>query len=139
MRQHRGLRVMGLFCALAIVVLSLVPGSMRPHTGAPKTIEHLSAYALCGSIMALGYPRLRQVFLIAVLLVLGSAALEVSQTWAIARTPAVRDFGFSSFGACSGLMLGLCADRLLRRRHTSTPSEPTSSSSRPQPANPQGH
>jgi len=123
MRSLRGVRLIGLLCALAIVVISLVPNALRPHSGAPKGLEHFWAYALCGLMLTLGFRRRGHVLLIAALLVLGSAVLEVSQAWAIGRTPAISDFGFSSLGACIGLAAGLCADRLLRRS-TSPLAEP---------------
>ena len=44
---------------LAIAVLSLVPRSARPHTGAPSQLEHYAAYLLVGFFFALGYSQKR--------------------------------------------------------------------------------
>jgi len=33
----------GLGCAIAIAILSLLPGDVRPHTASPKTAEHFAA------------------------------------------------------------------------------------------------
>ena len=40
--------VMGWIGVVAIAVLSLVPGSLRPHTGLPGQMEHALAYGLTG-------------------------------------------------------------------------------------------
>jgi VanZ family protein len=127
MRQRRGLKIVGLLCVLAIVAASLVPGYWRPHSGASKGLEHFSAYAICGAMMALGFPRLRQMLALAGSLVLISALLEIVQTWIVERTPFISDFVASSLGAFSGLSFGACASRLLadkRRRASAAPSGP---------------
>jgi hypothetical protein len=41
-------RAAGFFGVLAIIVLSLVPGAYRPHTGLPGVAEHFIAYYSTG-------------------------------------------------------------------------------------------
>jgi hypothetical protein len=44
------------FCGvLGIIILSLVPGVDRPHTGLPGEVEHFIAYGLTASALALGF------------------------------------------------------------------------------------
>jgi hypothetical protein len=49
-------RVAGFFGVLAIIVLSLVPGTYRPHTGLPGVAEHFIAYCSTAFAFALGPP-----------------------------------------------------------------------------------
>ena len=46
--------VMGWTGFVAIMVLSLVPGSLRPHTGFPGQMEHALAYGLIGALLCVG-------------------------------------------------------------------------------------
>jgi hypothetical protein len=41
------------------MVLSLAPGSLRPHTGLPGQMEHALAYGLRGAILCVGYGKPR--------------------------------------------------------------------------------
>jgi VanZ family protein len=117
MQHHCRMRVLGLLGFLAIIAASLVPGPWRPHSGAPKGLEHLWAYALCAAILAVGFPGLRQAALIATSLVAASGLLEIGQHWVVGRTPSVGDFMLSSAGALIGLLAGSCACRLLAMRN----------------------
>ena len=42
------------FGVFLIVILSLVPGTLRPHTGAGGSMEHLAAYTLVATAFGLG-------------------------------------------------------------------------------------
>jgi hypothetical protein len=48
-------RAAGFFGVLAIIVLSLVPGTYRPHTGLPGVAEHFIAYCSTAFAFALGF------------------------------------------------------------------------------------
>ena len=50
-------RAAGFFGVLAIIVLSLVPGTYRPHTGLPGVAEHFIAYCSTAFAFALGFGR----------------------------------------------------------------------------------
>jgi hypothetical protein len=45
----------GFFGVLAIIVLSLVPGAYRPHTGLPGQAEHFIAYCSTALALTLGF------------------------------------------------------------------------------------
>jgi hypothetical protein len=49
-------RVAGLACTVALIILSLVTGAERPHTGLPGQIEHIIAYCGTAGLLGLGYP-----------------------------------------------------------------------------------
>ena len=42
------------FGVFLIVILSLVPGTLRPHTGASGSMEHLAAYTLVATAFSFG-------------------------------------------------------------------------------------
>lgn len=90
-----------------IVVLSLLPGDERPHTGLPGKVEHMIAYAGAGLFAVLGY-RLRwqrSVFWIALAAL--SFLLEYLQHLTPGRSPSVLDAVASSFGLTAGMTLGV--------------------------------
>ena len=62
-----------------IVVLSLIPGFYRPHTGAPGGFEHFFAYGLTAVALALGWRSLSQSVLIIVGLSVLACGLELAQ------------------------------------------------------------
>lgn len=90
---------------LTIIVLSVVPGSMRPHVMADDRYEHVVAYFIAGSLLAVRYSRPSQLILNGVVLVSCAAALEIVQLWIPDRTSSVYDFAASAFGACVALVL----------------------------------
>src|SRR5438128_1544061 len=87
------------FCVGTLIVLSLVPGSERPHTGIEGQWEHCLAYAGTGAIATLTYRR--PVWTIGGLSLLG-CVLELLQNFVPGRGPAVTDALFSSSGAVLG-------------------------------------
>ena len=94
---------------LAIVVLSSVPGSERPHTGLAGQIEHLVAYALTAAGILVGYPH-RRTATLATLIIL-AAVLEIGQNWIPGRMPQLIDFIASTGGALLGAVVGEFANR----------------------------
>jgi hypothetical protein len=48
-------RIAAWLLTAAIVILSLVPPSLRPETGAPHSVEHFTIYAAAGFAFGLGY------------------------------------------------------------------------------------
>jgi hypothetical protein len=64
----------------ALIVLSLVPGNERPHTGGlPGQIEHVIAYCGTAVLLGLGYPATKARFGMVGMLTLLAAALEMAQ------------------------------------------------------------
>jgi VanZ family protein len=107
------LRFAGWIGVIGIVVLSLVPGSERPHTGMAGAWEHAIAYAMTGAAFALGYQdRKARVFLL-VLLLMCAAILETAQIWIPGRSPYIGDALVSSFSAVAGVLGAALIGRLL--------------------------
>lgn len=102
-------------CVAIIVWLSLIPGSMRPHTGASGHFEHFIAYAGTGFLFAPG-STLRQRLAAAIGLAALSASVEIAQLFIPGRTGEFGGFFYSSLGAFLGLLLGAAIWSLWRRR-----------------------
>jgi VanZ family protein len=92
-------RIATWLCVALLIVLSLVPGQDRPHTGLQGHSEHFIAYAGTGMIAMLSY---RRALWTIVGLTLLSGILEVLQNFVPGRTPAVMDAIFSSAGGAVG-------------------------------------
>jgi hypothetical protein len=98
-----------------ICILSIVPGSERPHTGAPGQIEHMMAYALTAGALALRYPR-RWLSIIVSLSAL-SVMLEAAQVFIPARHAQIRDIIASGGGAAVGAALAVIIARYVIARY----------------------
>jgi VanZ family protein len=86
---------------IALVILSWVPGDLRPPSGAGRTLEHAGAYLLVAMVLTAGCVK-RVRILSALGLVMLALVLEVGQLWIPGRDAAVRDFLASSVGAVTG-------------------------------------
>jgi hypothetical protein len=93
---------------LIIVLLSLVPGELRPHTGASGHVEHFGAYAATAFLAAQGL-RLRGHIICAVGLAALSAAVEIAQMLIPGRNGEFAGFFYSTLGAWLGLLAGSLA------------------------------
>jgi hypothetical protein len=104
---RRGVFLAALISALALAVLSLVPGSLRPHTGLCGPAEHFIAYAGAGLLYALcvasAWRRLLGLFGFAV----AACAFEALQMFVPDRNPAVFDALSSTAGAALGISVGV--------------------------------
>jgi hypothetical protein len=89
--------------AATIVILSLVPPSLRPETGAPHSLEHLTIFVATGFAFGLGYKRGN--FLLAILLVIFSGAIEIAQLFMPGRHARLSDFIIDTVAACIGLVM----------------------------------
>jgi VanZ family protein len=98
------LRAAGYAAILLIGVLSLVPGTLRPETGAPGQYEHLAAYFGAAALLALGSGTATQRWQ-ALWLVPYAAALEIVQHFVPGRHSRFSDFVVSSVGAVLGIMV----------------------------------
>ncbi len=95
------------FCGvLGIIILSLVPGVDRPHTGLPGEVEHFIAYCLTASALALGFRPLVFRVVLAIGLSLLAGSMEIFQYWVPGRHPAITDAIVSSLGGLLGLAIG---------------------------------
>ncbi len=94
------------FCLIAIIVLSLVPGEARPHTGAPGEFEHFIAYMGTGLFIAARYRSLRARLALWAAIGTLSFILEFVQNFVPDREPDVFDALASSSGLTLGIILG---------------------------------
>ncbi|HMF06603.1 MAG TPA: VanZ family protein [Methylocella sp.] len=88
----------------AITILSLVPGSERPHTGLPGHAEHFAAYACTGFALSVAYLGLRERLIFWFGLAMASGVFEILQRWIPGRSPEIRDALASTFGLTTGLV-----------------------------------
>ena len=93
------IRLCAWLALLIIIVLSVVPGSMRPSVVASDYYEHFTAYFIAGGLLATGYSRLKQMLLSAIMLSLCGGTLEIIQLWIVDRTASAGEFAASACGA----------------------------------------
>jgi VanZ family protein len=118
--QNLGLRPLLRYAAIAalvsIVVLSLVPGSSRPHVLPSGNIEHFTAYFITGLLCRLGLRPFRDwrgILLLALL----AATMETCQHFVPGRVPSLANWLWSSVGALCGVLAARTfVDRLLPDR-----------------------
>jgi VanZ family protein len=106
------LRAAGWACIAALIILSLVPGGERPHTGLPGQIEHVIAYCGTAAVLGLGYSTTKARFGLVGMLALLAVVLEMAQQWIPGRHSQFIDFAASSAGACLGMLAVAAVDRL---------------------------
>jgi VanZ family protein len=117
MRDYRSsIRAVGWIIALSIVVLSLVPGRLRPHVLPNNYLEHFVAYLSIGCVFAAGYPARSHRIILGIMLAVGAGALEVAQLFIAGRTSSVEDFAAGVVGAWLGLGLPFVMQRLFGRQ-----------------------
>jgi VanZ family protein len=88
---------------VTIVVLTLVPPTLRPVSAAPSVLEHFVAFLLVGGAFAWGYPRYRLSLIAASIVCI--AVLELLQLFVPGRHARVSDFVVNAIGACIGIAL----------------------------------
>ena len=93
------------FCVGIIIILSLLPGSARPHTGFAGKIEHMIAYAGTGSIAMAGYRLRQQRLMFWASVVSLSFLLEFLQQYVAGRGADILDAIVSSAGLSLGMLL----------------------------------
>ena len=103
----RLLQIAGVVGICLIIVLSLVPGSYRPHTGAPGNLEHFVAYALTALVLAWGWRSPAQWVGIIITLFLLASGLELAQSLVPGRSGHWMTAVVSGFGAIAGASLGV--------------------------------
>jgi len=110
------IRVVAIASVVAIIVLSTLPGSERPHVLHSGNLEHFIAYTCTALLLVVGFGhRWRAVAMLS----LASALLEVAQIWIPGRSAGVDNCLASSAGALVGSLLAIAAveafDRSARR------------------------
>jgi len=96
-------RLAGWMAVAVIAILSLVPGRARPHVLASSHAEHLAAYFIAAALLTLGYPLRRDAAMIAMLLPIYAALLELLQLWVPDRMARPNDVVAGTLGAWSGI------------------------------------
>lgn len=107
-----------------IIVLSLLPGQERPHTGYSGNLEHLVAYVGTAGVTALAFRSVAPVWL--VLSFAGASALmEIAQLYIPGRSSGLDNLLASSLGATLGVIAARwVAQPLLDRWTPPTPEPP---------------
>ena len=107
-------RIAALSLTATIIILSLVPASLRPETGTPHLLEHFTIYAATGFTFGLGFTRRHD--LLAILLVIFCGSIEIAQLFVPGRHARLSDFTIDAVSACIGLgtssLLGLARSRV---------------------------
>ncbi len=90
-----------------IVVLSLLPGQVRPdlHPFQVTQLEHLGAYFVTGAVLSLAYTERRLHILIGMFLATLAAVLEISQLLIPGRQARMLDWIAGTVGAWAGVVL----------------------------------
>jgi VanZ family protein len=107
-------RIASWLLAVAIVVLSLVPASLRPETDVPHNLEHFAIFVATGIAFGIGYGR--RPGLVTLWLVIFAGAVELAQFAIPSRHARLSDFIVDALAACIGLaMASFVAQRTLAR------------------------
>src|SRR6185437_3878232 len=88
---------------LALALLSLVPGSVRPQTGLPGPAEHFLAYFLTAALLGAGKRGTAYRIAVAVSLSIVSGIFELLQNFVPGREAGAFDFIVSAGGAGCGV------------------------------------
>jgi VanZ family protein len=107
-------RAAGYAAILLIGVLSLVPDTLRPETGAPGQFEHFVAYLGAATFLTLGSDKARQRWQ-GLWLVPYAAALETAQLFVPGRHSRFSDFAVSTLRAVLGIILASCVAPVFSR------------------------
>jgi VanZ family protein len=99
------LELAGWLAILAILVLSVVPGDLRPHVMPSKHVEHFAAYLIAALILASVDAKWWRAIVIPLSLMVYSGVLETAQLWIPGRDSSIGDFVASSLGAWCGVFL----------------------------------
>lgn len=114
-RVDRLLQFLSYIAVVGIIVLSLLPGSARPQTGAPGQGEHVIAYFLTACLFGLRSPSITKAFQIGATLIALAGLLETAQHWVPDRNAQLGDFIASSIGILAGLAAGGACRPFYRR------------------------
>jgi VanZ family protein len=100
--------------ASAIVVLTVVPPSLRPTTDAPHDVEHAAAFLIVGILFGLAYEGRERILSVGA--VVFCAIVEVLQLYVPGRHARWIDFVVDAVAALIGVFVGAFGSRTLRKR-----------------------
>jgi VanZ family protein len=98
-----GLRLASWVIFTAIVVMTLGPVSVRPHTPVSANADRFVAYLVLGVCFVLAYPR--RFYLVGVALIAAAGGLEWAQNFVPGRDGRPEDFLFKAVGVIVGLVV----------------------------------
>ncbi len=107
--MQRTARVAAWLLALTVIMLSVVPPWLRPSTDVSHNFEHFAALFVTGLAFGFGYGR--RPIVVALVLVLFSAAIEIVQLFVPGRHSRLSDFIVDALAACAGVALAFVAGR----------------------------
>jgi VanZ family protein len=108
-------RIGAWLAVIGIVVLSTVPGKIRPDVLGNKSVEHFCAYFVLGSLFSIGYPRPSLRLSIGLLFATCAGLLELVQISIPGRIASSGDFVASTLGAWIGLLVVVAVERAHER------------------------
>lgn len=118
--QKRVARYLAVGTWIAIVVLSVLPGSLRPHTGFSGDWEHVAAYTGAAALTVIAFRRIPAALIIASFSA-ASALFEFTQLMIPGRGTLVSNWAASTLGALLGaLIVKLVLNAALRWHGTNT-------------------
>jgi VanZ family protein len=107
-------RVAAWSAASAIVVLTVVPPSLRPTTDAPHDVEHAVAFLILGILFGLAYTGRERV--LSAGLVVFCAMIEILQLYIPGRHARWIDFVVDAIAAVVGIFIGAFVSRAPQKR-----------------------
>jgi VanZ family protein len=114
-RIRQALKLAAVCSWIALAVLSLLPGSERPHTGMHGDYEHVVAYILAGLVTRLALPRIASHWPVLAFSI-ASGFFEICQIWIPGRTPEISTWLASSIGTLLGVLIGRSAAHVMEPR-----------------------
>jgi VanZ family protein len=97
-----------------IVVLTVVPPSLRPTTDAPHDIEHAAAFLSTGVLFGLAYAGRERILSIGA--VVFCAMIEILQLYVPGRHARWIDFAVDALATVFGVLVGTLGSRVLQKR-----------------------
>ena len=98
--------------AAAIIILSVVPPSLRPETGVPHELEHFLIYAITGFTFGIAYEL--QYAPLAMLLALFAGCVEIAQLFVPGRHARLSDFIVDAIAMCAGALAVMLRPKSVR-------------------------
>jgi VanZ family protein len=98
---------------VTIIVLSLVPPSVRPTTFFPHTMEHAGIFLFDGVVFGISY--FSYEWLLSIWAVIFCGSIELAQLIIPGRHARLNDFFVDAIAVCIGIFAGSMLSRMRRR------------------------
>lgn len=103
-------RILAWSLGVAIVVLSVVPPTLRPETGLPHSLEHFGIFFTTGAAFGLAYHR--SYLLLLPVLVIFAGCIEILQLIVPGRHARLSDFIVDALAVFVGAVMALLMRRI---------------------------